>query len=80
MDAFAHVFAIESLIETIDSAETFRSVIKVMLADRKLSWGRVVIICEVALLLVHKFPHQREDILQVMSDAFSISRGVWSKL
>ncbi len=80
MEAFAHVFAVESLVERIHSPDSFRNVVKVMLGDKKLTWGRVVVICEVALLLVHKYPHLRDELMQVMSDACSINNGEWNKL
>ncbi len=80
MEAFAHVFAVESLVERIHSADSFQNVVKVMLDDKRLTWGRMVVISEVALLLIHKYPHQRDELMQVMTDAFTINKGEWNKL
>ena len=80
MDNLSHFVILESLMGTIDSPGSFRSVVRVMLGDRKLSWGRVVVICEVALALVQRFPADRDQIMQVMMDACNISSGMWNKL
>ena len=80
MDNITHFVVLESLMGAIDSADAFRSVVKVMLGDKKLSWGRVVVICEVAIALVQRFPCQRDQIMQVMVDACNISSGTWNKL
>ena len=80
MDSFAHFIAVESLIQSVDSPETFRGIVRVMLGDKRLTWGRVVVISEVALSLVQKYPEMREGIMQVMSDACNVRGGVWDKL
>ncbi len=80
MDNITHFVIMESLTGSIDSASAFRSVVKVMLGDKKLSWGRVLIICEVAIGLVKRFPAQRDQIMQVMVDACNISSGSWNSL
>ncbi len=80
MDNITHFVIMESLAGSIDSASAFRSVIRVMLGDKKLSWGRIVIICEVAIGLVKRFPNQKDDIMQVMVDACNITSGTWNTL
>ena len=80
LDGYGSCFALDALIGSIDSPDAFRAVVKVMLSDRKLSWGRVVIICEVAMALAHKNPRDKDEIMQVMIDACNISSGHWMKL
>ena len=80
MDSFTHFIAVESLVQSVDSLETFRGIIRVMLGDKRLTWGRVVVISEVALSLVHRYPEMREDIMKVMSDACNVRAGIWDKL
>ncbi len=64
----------------ISGSHDFRNAIRVMTMDRRLTWGRIIVVAEVAMDLIRRFPDERNEIFQVLVDYCSISQGHWNRI
>ena len=78
MEAHRHILSM--ITSGISTPEQLRDAIRVMAMDRKMTWGRVVVVAEVTMDLVQRYPLQRDAFFQVLIDYCNISFAYWTRL
>ena len=57
-----HARILSLITSGITGWKEFRDAIRVMTMDRRLTWGRIVVVAEVAMDLIRRYPDQRNEI------------------
>ncbi len=75
-----HTRILSLITSGITNSQEFRNAIRVMTLDRWLTWGRIVVVAEVTMDLIRKYPEERNEIFQVLIDYCTVSQGHWNRI